>query len=246
MSVFALKSTDISTISQPSDLFGKEILPECTFESEYGKLKFNAVIVPDFSKDKIELELLTKHFDDIKAFMKEDDLLKKSKIASRLFMEAGGFILTTDGYEFVNKNSFFATVQERQMDFRNLLRVGILFRLFETGISMRYSICLEFGFDSFHSTMKEDFLNSLMSYNGNAVIQPLACATGIYILCLGKYLIPESVCNHDFPDTLVKIKELGVPRNNFLSWALFNASSDYSLLNLVSKSEFHSLIFWDS
>ena len=51
------ESTDISSISQPSDLFGREILPECIFESEYGKLKFNAVVVPDFSKDKIEFEL---------------------------------------------------------------------------------------------------------------------------------------------------------------------------------------------
>ena len=246
MSVFALKSADISTISQPSDLFGKEILPECTFESEYGKLKFNAVVVPDFSENKVQLELLTKQFDDIKAFMKEDDLLKKSKIVSRLFMESRNFIKTADGYEFVNKNSFFATFQERQMDFRNLLRVGILFRLFETGILMRYSLCLEFGFDSFHSTVTEDFLNSLISYNGNAVIQPLACATGIYILCLGKYLIPGAVCNHDFPDTIAKINELGIPRNNFLSWILFNASSDNALLYFVSKSKFQSLIFWES
>jgi len=33
MSVLDMKSTDILPISQPSDLFGKEILPECTFES---------------------------------------------------------------------------------------------------------------------------------------------------------------------------------------------------------------------
>ena len=75
---------DVSSISQPSDLFGKEILPEYTFESEYGKLKFNAVVVPDFSKNKMELELLTKQFDDIKALMKEDDLLKKSEIATQI------------------------------------------------------------------------------------------------------------------------------------------------------------------
>ena len=75
---------DVSSISQPSDLFGKEILTECTFESEYGKLKFNAVVVPDFSKNKMELELLTKQFDDIKALMKEDDLLKKSEIATQI------------------------------------------------------------------------------------------------------------------------------------------------------------------
>ena len=241
-----MKSTDILPISQPSDLFGKEILPQCTFESKYGKLKFKKIVVPDFSESKVQLELLTKQFDDIKAFMKEDDLLKKNKIVSRLFMETRGFTPKADGYEFDNKNDFITSAQERQMDFRNLLRMGILFRLFETGVSMHYSICLEFGFDSFNSTVAEDCLDSLMSYNGNAVIQPLACAAGIYILCLGKYFIPETVCSHDFPDTLAKIKELGIPRNNFLSWALFNASSDNALLNFVSKSKIKSLIFWDS
>ena len=72
---------DVSSISQPSELFGKKILPE----SEYGKLTFNAVVVPDFSKDEIELELLTKDFDDIKTFMKEDDLPKKSDIPTQVY-----------------------------------------------------------------------------------------------------------------------------------------------------------------
>ena len=218
MGICATKSADISPISKPSDLFGKEILPECTFESEYGKLKLSAVVVPDLSENKAQLELLAKQFDDIKALMKEDDILNKSKIASRLFIEARRFIPSVDGYEYGNTKDYFTTVQERQMDFRNLLRLGILLRLFETGISMRY---------------------------GNSVIQPLACATGIYILCLGKYLNPQNVCDLDFPDTLARIKEIGIPRNNILSWALFNASSDSALLYNVSKSKYKSLIFWD-
>ena len=70
---------DVSSILQPSDLFGQEILPECTFESEYGKLKFKSVFIPDFSKDEIELELLTRQFGDIKAFMNiMNGLLKPS------------------------------------------------------------------------------------------------------------------------------------------------------------------------
>ena len=60
---------DVSLISQPSDLFGRELLSECTFESEYGKLKFNAIVVPDFSKDEIELKMLTENLDKIKAFL---------------------------------------------------------------------------------------------------------------------------------------------------------------------------------
>ena len=57
---------DVYLISQPS---GRELLSECTFESEYGKLKFNAIIVPDFSKDEIELKMLTENLDKIKAFL---------------------------------------------------------------------------------------------------------------------------------------------------------------------------------
>lgn len=72
---------DVSLLSQPSDLFGKEILPECSFESEYGILKFNVIVVPDFSNDKVELESLTNHFDKIKAFIKEEDLLKKVRLS---------------------------------------------------------------------------------------------------------------------------------------------------------------------
>jgi hypothetical protein len=148
-------SFNSSSILQPSDLFGKEILPECTFESEYGKLKFNAVVVPDFSKDKIELELLTKQFDDIKAFMKEEDLLKKRTIAVRLFLEPRRFVPSIDKDEVVLMGNFFTNSQSRQMDFRNLLRMSILCRLFETGVSMRYNICLEFGFDPFDDDTKE-------------------------------------------------------------------------------------------
>ena len=80
MSVSAKDKIDVSLISKPSDLFGKELLPECKFESEYGKLKFNPILVPDFSNNKIEFENLTKHLEEIKTFIKEEDLLKKSEI----------------------------------------------------------------------------------------------------------------------------------------------------------------------
>ena len=39
-------------ITQPSDLFGQEILPKCTFESEYGKLVLGRVVLHDFSSDE--------------------------------------------------------------------------------------------------------------------------------------------------------------------------------------------------
>ena len=59
-----------------SKLFGKEILPECTFESEYGKLKFNSVIVPYFP-DKASNKNFEQIFFMLKALMRKRDLLKK-------------------------------------------------------------------------------------------------------------------------------------------------------------------------
>ena len=120
----ATDKIDVSSILQPSDLFGQEILPECTFESEYGKLKFKSVFIPDFSKDEIELELLTRQFGDIKAFMEENDFLKKSEIAVRLFVESRRFVPSIDKDEIVPMGNFFTNSQSRQMDFRNLLRVS--------------------------------------------------------------------------------------------------------------------------
>ena len=40
-SLFGIKDYNINKISSPSDLIGMELLPEYTFESEYGVLKFN-------------------------------------------------------------------------------------------------------------------------------------------------------------------------------------------------------------
>lgn len=113
--------------------------------SEYWKLKFNAVIVPDFSKDKVELELLTKHLEAIKAFMKEDDLLKKSEIIDCIF----GFAphVTFGRVKFdLDFTKFFL--------FINILRASILFRLFEKGGQQQCDICSYFWYEmstEFHS-----------------------------------------------------------------------------------------------
>lgn len=129
---------DVSSILQVSDLFGKEILPECMFESEYGKLKFNAVVVPDFSKDKVELKFLTEHFEDIKSLMKEDNLLKKSEIIDSIFgiVPHVTFGKVTYGLD-LTKSSLFI----------NILRVSIRFRLFENGEQLQCDICSYFGYE---------------------------------------------------------------------------------------------------
>ena len=42
-----MASCNVDDILQPSDLFDKEIMSECTFESEYGTLKLHSIVVPD-------------------------------------------------------------------------------------------------------------------------------------------------------------------------------------------------------
>ena len=170
--------TDISLLSQLSDLFGKELLPECSFESEYGKLKFNAIIVPDFSNDEIEVKTLTKHFDKIKAFIKEEDLLKKSVIIDSIFgiVPHATFGKITAGLDLTKSFLFI-----------NILRASVKFRLFENGKQLSCDICSYFGHN-----MQSKFHSTIMSWNGNPIEQPLLCATGIYIQSLGKMF--ESKC----------------------------------------------------
>ena len=112
---------DVSLISQPSDLFGRELLPECTFESQYGKLKFNAIVIPDFSKDEIELEMWTEHLDKIKAFLREEDLLKKNEIIDSIFTHIPH---VTFGKMTVGLNL------KKSYLFMNILLASIQFRLF--------------------------------------------------------------------------------------------------------------------
>ena len=78
MSNFSIKEKKIlPEITQPSDLFGLEILSECTFESEYGKLTLEHVIVPDFSTDEKGGVRLKEEFDNLKSFIIETKLQGK-------------------------------------------------------------------------------------------------------------------------------------------------------------------------
>ena len=218
----AMDKIDVSSISQPSDLFGKEILPECTFESEYGKLKFNAVVVPDFSKNKMELELLTKQFDDIKALMKEDDLLKKSEIATQISEN-----VPSCASELVAKGITEYWCYEK-CDFRNILRANISFRLFEEGTCLNYAICDEFRYSS-----PDEFNSGILSYNASPVKHPLMYGAGVYIGAMKKVLKPSMRCANKLKEISDKISIAGLPKHNYLSWAFYNASRDDKLLSFI-------------
>ena len=221
-SASAMDKIDVSSILQPSDLFGKEILPECTFESEYGKLKFKAVVIPDFSNDKIELELLTRQFDDIKAFIKETDLLKKSSIAKQISEKV---LLHVS--ELINKNVIQYWAYEK-CDFRNILRANISFRLFEEGKFLDYSICQEFRYSS-----PDEFNSGILSYNTRPVKHPLMYGAGVYIISMKKALKPSNQCSKWIRKISEKIIFAGLPKHNYLTWAFFNASLDKELLSFI-------------
>ena len=67
----------------------------------------NVHFIPDFSNDKIELELLTRQFDDIKAFIKETDLLKKSSIAKQISEKVLSLVS-----ELIKEKTFFKKNQK--------------------------------------------------------------------------------------------------------------------------------------
>ena len=76
-----LYENSIDKISSPSDLIGIELLPEYTFESEYGVLKFKPIVIPDFSNNDEEFEYFEMCFNDIKKIITEKNLLEKGDAA---------------------------------------------------------------------------------------------------------------------------------------------------------------------
>ena len=103
-------------------------MSEHTYESQYCKLTFNSILVPDFSKDEIGLNRLKEEFENIKALIAENDLKIKLEIAKKIY------------YNEINIDVFWGKLKEETKSFSNFS--GLLFsiikaRLFEEGISLR-------------------------------------------------------------------------------------------------------------
>ena len=218
MSNFSTKENHISKeISQPSDLFGQEILSECTFESEYGKLTLSPVFVPDFSSDEKGSVRLKEEFENLKLFIAEKDLPKKGDIVNLIYENE--FSLLID----------FSRSSEAFTEFISLLKASIEARLFEIGHSIDYKLCREFGYGEPAFLSKGRVL-----YNDVPVIQPLSCAGGVYAYCLHYVLNPDIFCPPDYVDLRDDILNEGVPTHNYLSWAFSCASRDGWMIEFVS------------
>lgn len=225
-----MEKHDSQEISQPSDLFGLEILPECTFESEYGKLTLGHVIVPNFSSDEKGSIRLKEEFENLKSFIKEKDPSRKGEISDKIF-ENEFSAMNYDG-ELILSNSASRS-SETFSEFINYLKASMRARLFEMGVSIDNRLCREFGYSNGASLSSGE-----VHYNGVPVVQPLSCAGGVYAYCLKYALNPDIFCPPDYYDLKNEIIAEGVPKNNYLSWAFNNASDNEGMLSLVSDVHF--------
>ena len=107
------------------------MLPGYTTESEYGVLKFNPIVVPDFSSNDEEFESFKMCFNDIKKFIIEKDLFEKGDIA--FFMRKHISWLPIDYGD------------NKAYDFARALDTSFRCRLFKSGVSLRYDTCSLFA-----------------------------------------------------------------------------------------------------
>lgn len=218
-----MASCNVDDILQPSDLFGKEILPECTFESEYGILKLRSVIVPDFSDNEEWFNDFEKCFDSIKNFMKENDLSKKHEISSYI-----PFCITPIASLPYNRGNEAYNFAER-------IKTNFACRFFEKGVSLSWDI-----YSVFCPEFKDliELNHDILLYNNSLISEAFSYSTSQYILAIVKMKAsPDERSNMPFIKASKIINEVSpsCPTHNYLSWALYRASSNKSLLNSYYK-----------
>ena len=216
----------IPQIISPSDLFGLEIFPENKFESEYGILTLSPVIIPDFSNDEKGFIRLKEEFDYFKSFLSETDLMKKLEIAKQINNNEFS-VVGPDG--FVKISNYASRSSNAFSHFVELLEASTKARIFESksGHSTLFDICYEFGYG-----MSACLSSGNVKYNGIPIVQPLACAGGMYLYCLGCGLKDKYCIYQNFLD---KILKNGFPTHNYLSWAFSQASKDEEIISFVSE-----------
>ena len=114
--------------------------------------------------------------------------------------------------------------------FRNILRMNLLFSIFEEGTYLNYAICREFTYAS-----PDEFHSRIFSHNGNPVKHPLMYGIGVYIGAIKKALKPFMRSSNKVREISEKILLAGLPKHNYLSWAFFRSSLDTALLSFILK-----------
>lgn len=154
--------------------------------------------------------------------MKEDDLVKKSEIATQISENVQSHVS-----ELIRGGKMLYYWEEK-CSFRNILRMNLLFRLFEEGTYLNYAICREFNYSS-----PDESYSRILSYNGNPVKHPLMYGAGVYIASIKKAQKPSMRSSNKVKEISEKILLAGLPKHNYLSWAFFNASLDTELLSFI-------------
>ena len=154
--------------------------------------------------------------------MKEDDLVKKSEIATQISENVQSHVS-----ELIRGGKMLYYWEEK-CSFRNILGMNLLFRLFEEGTYLNYAICREFNYSS-----PDESYSRILSYNGNPVKHPLMYGAGVYIASIKKAQKPSMRSSNKVKEISEKILLAGLPKHNYLSWAFFNASLDTELLSFI-------------
>ena len=218
-----IKKNDIQEIENPKDIFGKEILPEITFESQYGKLTFSRVIIPDFSKNERAFDYLKEDFLIITSITSVKDLLYKWKKVKLLIFFYYNYQRYSDEY----------------FSFIDILKANIKARLLESGNSSCFTVCREFGYEK-----SARLCSGQVKFNDIPIYQPLASTGGLYLYIL-RYILIEFKgfwIHKGFVEKIKKNNEL--PKNNYISWAFYSSLRDYEILKFSSSRNL-SLVYFE-
>ena len=158
--------------------------------------------------------------------MEEKELSKKLGIAERIH-ENEFSAVNPFGYPIISN---YASMSSRLFSkFACTLISSTRARAFELGIYSSVDICDEFGYDKMASIS-----SWIILYNDIPVVQPFACAGGLYAYCLKYVLNPDIFCPQDYCDLKNEILTDGIPTHNYLSWVFSCASVNKNLISFVS------------
>ena len=225
------------TIDKPEDLFGKTILPEQEVNSEYGTLKFNEIVIPDFSCKKDDFELLSANFNDIKKIVETNDLLEKYDVAMGLVksvMPEGyqGYCLGYKGY-----SRMYRLVQD--------VILSAICRTIESDTSCNAIILFKIHESLITRAVDNNYLYGLISYNGKSVDTTEFCQAMVYMMSLDCKSKSFSTRDADYyvnfrkgwPYRVLLYKDIereDLPQTNFFSWSLYKEQWDADLRKFVN------------
>ena len=229
-------SIKTSQTKQLKDLFGKTIIPEQVVESEYGLLKFNPVVMPDFSGNKEDLGFLNEHLDAIYKMVTTGDMSLTNGIAIDLIRTISQISHKNSGIYRLLRDIVLSVLC------RSIESIEINPSLSPKSNSSLSPISVFKGNEILIMyNMGYNCFTSIISYNGFPVKDEDFCRAMVYLSSLdAACLHPDySFVLHSYDEEYLNktslIKENSIPKTNLLSWALDKGNTDVDLLSFTSK-----------